>query len=87
MSFGKFKEGSITNDKFYNTLTNLASSNKNHEHVLNVWKAFKIDTMKDYHDLYVKVDVLLLACVFEIYRKELTFFFFFKFLVIVGIQC
>ena len=26
--------------------------------------------MKDYHDLYLKVDVLLLACVFAIFRKE-----------------
>ena len=29
-----------------------------------------MDTMKDYHDLYLKVDVLLLTCVFETFRKE-----------------
>ena len=29
-----------------------------------------MNTMKDYHDLYLKVDVLLLACVFETFRKE-----------------
>ena len=29
-----------------------------------------MNTMKDYHDLYLKVDVLLLACGFEIFRKE-----------------
>ena len=26
--------------------------------------------MKDYHDLYLKVDVLLLACVFKTFSKE-----------------
>ena len=26
--------------------------------------------MKDYHDLYLKVDALLFACVFETFRKE-----------------
>ena len=33
-------------------------------------KAFKMNTMKEYHDLYWKVDVLLLGCVFETFRKE-----------------
>ena len=45
-------------------MTNRAISDKNCEHFLNIWKAFKIN-MKDYHDLYLKVDVLLLICVFE----------------------
>ena len=31
---------------------------------------FKMNTMKNYHDLYLKVDVLLLACVFENFRKQ-----------------
>ena len=29
-----------------------------------------MNTIKDYHDLYLKVDVLLLACGFETFRKE-----------------
>ena len=33
-------------------------------------ETFKMNTMKDYHDLYLKVDVLLLTCVFETFRKE-----------------
>ena len=31
-----------------------------YEQVLNVWKAFRVKIMRDYHDLYLKVDVLLL---------------------------
>ena len=34
-------------------------------HALNVWSAFKCRSLRDYHDLYLKSDVLLLADVFE----------------------
>ena len=69
-SFEKFKEGFPSKDKFYDSLTNCAVSGKNYEHVLNVWKDFNVNTIKDYNDLYLKVDVLLLVCVFETGRKE-----------------
>ena len=66
----KFKEGLPSTGKICSTLTNRAISYKNYEHVLNVLKAFKINIMKDFHNLHLKVDVLLLACVFETFRKE-----------------
>ena len=36
-------------------------SDLEYEHVLKVRKKFDMKTMKDYHDLYLKCDVLLLA--------------------------
>ena len=51
-------------------MTNRAISGKNYEDVLNVWKAIKINTVKYYHDLPLKVNVLLLAYVFETFREE-----------------
>ena len=47
-------------------LTDRKIRDKEHEHVLNVWKKFEIKTMKDYHDLYLKCDV----DVFEKCRKN-----------------
>ena len=41
-----------------------------YEHVLNVWKKFKTKTVKNYHDLYLKCDVSLLADVFEKFRNK-----------------
>ena len=48
----------------------LKITNKEYEHVIDVWKKFKIKTMKGYHDLYLKCDVLLLADVFEKFRNN-----------------
>ena len=38
-------------------------------HVNNVFKTFKLSNLGDYHDLYVQSDTLLLADVFENFRK------------------
>ncbi len=54
---------------FYSHLTDSHISDEDYEHAQKVWKAFGCKTMRDYHDLYLKTDVLLLADVMTEFRK------------------
>ena len=51
------------------SLTNRKISDKEYEHVLNVWDKFEIKTMKDDHNLYLECDDVL-ADVFEKFRNN-----------------
>ena len=53
---------------FYSKLTGKGINNYNYQHVLNVWKTWKMKTFKEYLELYNITDVLLLADVFENFR-------------------
>ena len=65
----KFKDTEPPPQKaFYSKLSGKGISNKNYNHVLNVWDSFNMETFKDYHELYNVSDVLLLADVFENFR-------------------
>ena len=66
----KFKEQLPSKERFYSSLTGTKISDKEYEHVLKVWNKFKMKTIKDFHDLYLKCDVLLLADVFEKFRNN-----------------
>ena len=44
-------------------------SDEDYTHAQKVWKAFDCKTLEDYHDLYNRTDVLLMADVFETFRK------------------
>ena len=57
-------------EEFYSSLTGKKFSDKEYDHVLNVWKKFEMKTMKGYDDLYLKCQVLLLADVFEKFRNN-----------------
>ena len=56
-------------ERFYSKLYDEHISDEDYQHALKVWKSFNCKTLKDYHDLYLESDVLLLADVFEIFRK------------------
>ena len=69
-NFEKFKEEFPSKENFYSSLTYRKISDREYEHVLNVSNKSEMKTMKDYHNLYLKCDALLLANVFEKFRKN-----------------
>ena len=65
-SFKKFNETELPNrDKFFSSLKNQDISEKDYEKAKNMWDTFDIKNLGEYHDLYLKTDVLLLCDVFE----------------------
>ena len=66
---GKLKETQLPPKRaFYSELNYEGITNEDYAHAHKVWKAFEMKSLKDYHDLYNRVDVLLLADVFENFR-------------------
>ena len=58
-SFKIFSEGKLPDRcEFYSSLKDKCISEKNYFHVINVWNVFKLNVLGDYHDLYLKADVL-----------------------------
>ncbi|XP_022809570.1 uncharacterized protein LOC111346556 [Stylophora pistillata] len=56
-------------EAFFSVLSGKGISDEDYTHAQNVWKVFGCKTFRDYHNLYNRSDVLLLADVFENFRK------------------
>ena len=66
----KFKESVLPpKEAFYSKLNMSGVSDQDYEHALRVWAEFGINNLGKYHDLYLKMDVILLANVFKAFRK------------------
>ena len=60
---------SDSQDKFYSSLSDEGITDDDYKHAQQVWDTFNCATLGDYHDIYLETDVLLLADVFENFRR------------------
>ena len=68
-SFDKFNEKLPSKEDFHSILNDEHITDDQYKHAQNVWNTFNLKNMGEYHDLYLKSDILLLADVFENFRK------------------
>ena len=69
-SFDRFDETKLpSQDAFFSRLSGSPCSDSEYAHATRVWTAFGCRTMSEYHDIYLQLDVFLLADFFEKFRR------------------
>ena len=69
-SYERFDEELLPDeDAFFSILSIEDITNVDYRHAKRVYETFNIKDLGEYHDLYVQSDTLLLADVFEHFRK------------------
>ena len=68
-NFNRFSETQLPpKNGFFKRLNDAHINDSQYEHAQRVWTEFQSNTLMDYHDVYLKSDVLLLADFFEKFR-------------------
>ena len=66
----KFKDTQLPKyEDFSSKVSGQTMSENQYKHAQHAWKHFNIQTMGDYHDLYLQLDVLLLAHVMNKFKQ------------------
>ena len=69
-NWNKFNETSLpSKEEFYSNLNMSNISEKEYEYANKIWNTLNIKNLGEYHDLYLQLDTVLLADVFENFRK------------------
>ena len=68
-SWDRFEDNELPPiESFYSSLNMSKINESDYKHAQRVWEEFGVRNIGDYHDLYLRTDVLLLANVFEAFR-------------------
>ena len=69
-SWDRFKETTLSPASFFYSKLNISGViDQDYEHACTIWRDFGIRNLGEYHNLYLRTDIILLANVFESFRR------------------